>query len=40
MIIYAKLNNAAKLLGAERTLWKPFDLDELRRAVREVLNPS
>jgi CheY-like chemotaxis protein len=32
--------NAAKLLGAQRTLWKPFDLDELRQAVREVLNPS
>jgi DNA-binding NtrC family response regulator len=32
--------NAATLLGAQRTLWKPFDLDELRQAVREVLNPS
>ena len=31
---------AAKLLGAQRTLWKPFDLDELRQTVREVLNPS
>jgi DNA-binding NtrC family response regulator len=31
---------AATLLGAQRTLWKPFDLDELRQAVREVLNPS
>jgi CheY-like chemotaxis protein len=31
---------AARLLGAERTLWKPFDLDELRQAVREVLNRS
>jgi CheY-like chemotaxis protein len=31
---------AAKLLGAERTLWKPFELDELRQVVREVLNPS
>lgn len=31
---------AATLLGAHRTLWKPFDLDELRQVVREVLNPS
>jgi CheY-like chemotaxis protein len=31
---------AARLLGAARTLWKPFDLDELRQAVHEVLNPS
>jgi DNA-binding response OmpR family regulator len=28
---------AATLLGAQRTLRKPFDLDELRQAVREVL---
>ena len=27
----------AKLLGAQRTLWKPFDLAELRQAIRDVL---
>ena len=27
----------AKLFGAQRTLWKPFDLDELRQAIRDVL---
>jgi len=31
---------AAKMLGAQRTLWKPFDLEDLRQAVREVLNLS
>jgi CheY-like chemotaxis protein len=31
---------AAKLFGAQRTLWKPFDLDELRQTVREVLDLS
>jgi DNA-binding NtrC family response regulator len=31
---------AATLMGAQRALWKPFDLDDLRQAVREVLNPS
>jgi DNA-binding response OmpR family regulator len=28
----------ARLLGAQRTLVKPFDLEELRLAIREVLS--
>jgi CheY-like chemotaxis protein len=30
----------AKMLGAHRTLSKPFDLEELRQAIREVLCAS
>ena len=32
-----KFLKVAKLLGAQRTLWKPFDMDELRQAIRDVL---
>jgi CheY-like chemotaxis protein len=32
--------SAAKLFGAQRTLWKPFDLAEFRRTVHDVMHST
>jgi CheY-like chemotaxis protein len=32
--------SAAQMFGAQRALWKPFDLEEFRRTVREVISTS